>query len=176
VPEWGGVFQYDTNKTSLTTEDLKLPFGHFIAHLRKLLGFQSGKNLKGNGVPFPEEIAALKENRIRECMHTTASTLKGLRDLVDSLPSSLQVPTRVSDLYRSSVENSATNPFLSRRMSELAFFDSELVSMLYFPAEHTYAIYLPLLLPIAVTVLGAIRAEIRIRRKKRQLQSKRKAE
>ncbi|CAG8555680.1 4399_t:CDS:2, partial [Acaulospora colombiana] len=40
--------------------------------------------------------------------------------------------------------------------AESAFFDPTMVSMLYFPDEHKYAIYMPLFVPISVPLLVAI--------------------
>ncbi|TPX66073.1 hypothetical protein SpCBS45565_g04715 [Spizellomyces sp. 'palustris'] len=44
--------------------------------------------------------------------------------------------------------------------SEAAFFDPTMVSMLYFPDEHKYAVYMPLFVPISVPVLIAVIREI----------------
>jgi phosphatidylinositol glycan class S len=40
--------------------------------------------------------------------------------------------------------------------SESAFFDPSMLALLYFPDEHKYAIYMPLFLPVYVTVLAAL--------------------
>ncbi|KAJ1959681.1 GPI transamidase component [Dipsacomyces acuminosporus] len=41
--------------------------------------------------------------------------------------------------------------------AEGAFFDPSMVSLLYFPDQHKYAIYLPFFLPVAIPLLHAIR-------------------
>jgi phosphatidylinositol glycan class S len=41
-------------------------------------------------------------------------------------------------------------------LSEKAFFDPTMVSMLYFPDEHKYAIYMPLFVPISVPLCMAL--------------------
>ena len=43
--------------------------------------------------------------------------------------------------------------------SESAFFDPTMVSMLYFPDEHKYAIYMPLFVPVSVPLLIALLRE-----------------
>ncbi|KNC97334.1 GPI-anchor transamidase GPI17 [Spizellomyces punctatus DAOM BR117] len=45
--------------------------------------------------------------------------------------------------------------------SEAAFFDPTMVSMLYFPDEHKYAVYMPLFVPISVPLLIAVIREIK---------------
>ncbi|KAG0270656.1 hypothetical protein DFQ27_000006 [Actinomortierella ambigua] len=45
--------------------------------------------------------------------------------------------------------------------SEAAFFDPTMVSMLYFPDEHKYAIYMPLFVPISVPLVMALLREIK---------------
>lgn len=54
---------------------------------------------------------------------------------------------------------------LASQISEKAFFDPKMVSMLYFPDEHKYAIYMPLFVPVAIPVLMALVNEARKRRK-----------
>jgi len=48
--------------------------------------------------------------------------------------------------------------------AESAFFDPTMVSMLYFPDEHRYAVYMPFFVPIAVPLLLAAKAEWKSRR------------
>jgi len=42
-----------------------------------------------------------------------------------------------------------------------AFFDPDMLSLLYFPDEHKFAIYTPLFLPISVPVVLKLLAEIK---------------
>jgi phosphatidylinositol glycan class S len=46
--------------------------------------------------------------------------------------------------------------------AEKAFFDPNMVSMLYFPAEHLLAIYMPFFVPIAVPMVTALYKEFKI--------------
>ena len=50
-------------------------------------------------------------------------------------------------------------------LAESAFFDPTMVSMLYFPDEHKYAIYMPLFVPISVPLLVALHREVKKFRK-----------
>jgi hypothetical protein len=50
---------------------------------------------------------------------------------------------------------------LALEYAEKAFFDDKMVSMLYFPDEHKYAIYTPLFGPLALPLLMALLKELR---------------
>ncbi|KAJ3039895.1 hypothetical protein HDV00_011678 [Rhizophlyctis rosea] len=61
--------------------------------------------------------------------------------------------------------------------AESAFFDPTMVSMLYFPDEHKYAIYMPLFVPVCVPVLAAFVSEVKgWVKKRREGRGKRKVE
>jgi GPI-anchor transamidase subunit S len=49
---------------------------------------------------------------------------------------------------------------LALEYAEKAFFDDKMVSMLYFPDEHKYAIYTPLFGPLALPLLMALLREL----------------
>ena len=49
---------------------------------------------------------------------------------------------------------------LALEYAEKAFFDDKMVSMLYFPDEHKYAIYTPLFGPLALPLLMALLKEL----------------
>lgn len=40
------------------------------------------------------------------------------------------------------------------KKAEEAFFDDSLVSLLYFPSEHKYAVYMPFFVPFLVPIMG----------------------
>lgn len=50
--------------------------------------------------------------------------------------------------------------------ADTAFFDKDMVGMLYFPDQHQFAIYVPLFLPITFPLLNGIFSEFRHRRQK----------
>jgi len=52
--------------------------------------------------------------------------------------------------------------------SEEAFFDPTMVSMLYFPDEHKYAVYMPLFLPISVPLALVLKEEFKKRKKNKK--------
>jgi phosphatidylinositol glycan class S len=45
--------------------------------------------------------------------------------------------------------------------AEQAFFDPTMVSMLYFPAEHILAIYMPFFVPMIVPMVGSLVREVK---------------
>jgi GPI-anchor transamidase subunit S len=49
---------------------------------------------------------------------------------------------------------------LALEYAEKAFFDDKMVSMLYFPDEHKYAIYTPLFGPLALPLVLALLKEL----------------
>jgi GPI-anchor transamidase subunit S len=49
---------------------------------------------------------------------------------------------------------------LALEYAEKAFFDDKMVSMLYFPDEHKYAIYTPLFGPLALPLVMALLKEL----------------
>ncbi|ORX84479.1 hypothetical protein BCR32DRAFT_266273 [Anaeromyces robustus] len=55
--------------------------------------------------------------------------------------------------------------------SEEAFFDPTMVSMLYFPDEHKYAVYMPLFLPISVPLALVLKEEFKKRKKNKKQSS-----
>lgn len=55
-------------------------------------------------------------------------------------------------------------------LAEKAFFDPNMVSMMYFPDEHKYVMYLPLFLPIGIPVLFAFLKEFKLWKRKKQQQ------
>jgi hypothetical protein len=51
---------------------------------------------------------------------------------------------------------------LALEYAEKAFFDDKMVSMLYFPDEHKYAIYTPLFGPLALPLVMALLRELQL--------------
>ncbi|RUO97097.1 phosphatidylinositol-glycan biosynthesis class S protein-domain-containing protein [Jimgerdemannia flammicorona] len=64
--------------------------------------------------------------------------------------------------------SSLAHSILAIERAERAFFDPTMVSMLYFPDEHKYAIYMPLFVPISVPLFMALWKEAREARQRRK--------
>jgi phosphatidylinositol glycan class S len=56
---------------------------------------------------------------------------------------------------------------LASELAETTFFDPTMVAQLYFPNEHKFAVYMPLFVPIGVSILMAFVSELRLLRAKK---------
>lgn len=122
--------------------------------------------------------------RTLENVVNTISTLKSLAQLVDEIPnmvvqdhinSKVRKSLGALDLVSQALRKESYVEALQRsieavELAEKAFFDPTMVSMLYFPDEHKYAIYMPLFVPISVPLAMALLKEIK---KLKQQQKKR---
>lgn len=112
----------------------------------------------------------LIRRRLVENVANAASTLHSLAQLVMEIPN-MVVPDHIDlqvrrslkalDLVRESLAEGAYDSALQLsieaiELAEQAFFDPNMVSMLYFPDEHKYAIYMPLFVPISVPLIMAV--------------------
>lgn len=66
-----------------------------------------------------------------------------------------------SALSKESYVEAFQSSILAIELAEKAFFDPTMVSMLYFPDEHKYAIYMPLFVPISVPLVMAVLKEFK---------------
>jgi hypothetical protein len=65
-------------------------------------------------------------------------------------------------LHSSAFITALQHSSLALEYAEKAFFDDKMVSMLYFPDEHKYAIYTPLFGPLALPLLMALLKELQL--------------
>ncbi|KAJ2654425.1 GPI transamidase component [Coemansia sp. RSA 1200] len=132
------------------------------------------------------ELDALMRQWTIQGRQTAITTLQSLVRLVDSLQNMVvmdaiktQVDQSLSALSAidstppaTIAEYSATTSFASAAtaavLAETAFFDPSMVSMLYFPDQHKYAIYFPFFLPVAIPVLSAIKHLVIASRRRRR--------
>lgn len=161
-----------------------------------LIGSQSTPHLVTFEPAKKSGITALeKDNWIRsrtfENVANTISTLKSLGQLVDEIPN-MVVQDHINSKVRASLNClAAVRQSLSEEdylkalrdsidaieLAEKAFFDPTMVSMLYFPDEHKYAIYMPLFVPTSVPLLAALVKEIKkLKQKKKEKEAKEKKE
>jgi Phosphatidylinositol-glycan biosynthesis class S protein len=63
-------------------------------------------------------------------------------------------------LHSSAFNVALRHSSLALEYAEKAFFDDKMVSMLYFPDEHKYAIYTPLFGPLALPLVMALLKEL----------------
>ncbi|CAG8568864.1 541_t:CDS:10 [Ambispora gerdemannii] len=121
------------------------------------------------------EFDNLVRRRIAENIVAAVSTLKSLSQLVSEIPNmvvldhiQIEVLNALESLKQSCISLREMRYDLALdyakqaiMRSESAFFDPTMVSMLYFPDEHKYAIYMPLFVPISVPLLVAVIREVR---------------
>ncbi|KAJ2081180.1 GPI transamidase component [Coemansia sp. RSA 988] len=145
------------------------------------------------------EFDALLRQWLIHNRQTAITTLQSLVRLVDSLKNmvvmdeiKVQVDKSLEALYKA--EQALTNILSSDSSSfhqcyqhafesaaaaaafaEAAFFDPSMVSMLYFPDQHKYAIYMPFFLPVTIPVLAAIKRIILERKRNKAIATDAKA-
>ncbi len=57
----------------------------------------------------------------------------------------------------------------AKRLAEEAFFNPTMVSLLYFPDEHKFAVFMPFFVPVLVPLVWALLAEVKAYRGRRRL-------
>ncbi|KAG5460283.1 MAG: phosphatidylinositol-glycan biosynthesis class S protein [Olpidium bornovanus] len=190
-------------------EDLRPVMQVFVAQLRGLLGVSAlddgfATDLKKAPVTMvvqnaPQrgvtdwEFDAVLRMRTAQNVVAAVATIKSLAALVRQIGNMVVLDHIRDEVIRTLNElklscaalhaNSTLKAFAFSRSAlegaEKAFFDPTMVSMLYFPDEHKYAIYMPLFVPVSVplvvTALKELKARMSARAEKRKFE-KRKAE
>ncbi|RUS21025.1 hypothetical protein BC937DRAFT_93809 [Endogone sp. FLAS-F59071] len=128
------------------------------------------------------EMDRVVRQRTAENIVTAISTLKSLAQLVSEIPNMVvldQIQTEVTqalDSLRLSCDALQTGDYASSlahsiravERAERAFFNPTMVSMLYFPDEHKYAIYMPLFVPISVPLIMVLVKEVKEMRQRKK--------
>ncbi|KAF8637911.1 hypothetical protein AX17_002534 [Amanita inopinata Kibby_2008] len=181
LPQWGTILLYNAPhrnldiSSELSISDLEPIFETFAAQLLTLLG---APQLPPNVARSPTEssvltdwqLDALMRRRALENSERAKDTLesivklvdeiqnmpvgKGVRgDIVDALDELDQMYASSTISLKQALQHSAQALTLASR----AFFNPNMLGLLYFPAEHKYAVYTPLfasaMIPIIVTTL-----------------------
>ncbi|KAI8081673.1 phosphatidylinositol-glycan biosynthesis class S protein [Halteromyces radiatus] len=188
--------KYIESKYSITKSDLKPIMKIFISQLRGLMGIQDISSSAAKLLPSNLNTTFMlstqtgittleKDNLIRrrtmENMINAISTLRSLGQLVMEIPNMvvldhIQSQVRQSltsiqsvriELEKGNYGKALKHSVDAMELSEMAFFDPTMVSMLYFPDEHKYAIYMPLFVPISVPLSIALLKSLKKWRKNR---------
>ncbi|KAG0304494.1 hypothetical protein BGZ98_005455 [Dissophora globulifera] len=170
----------------ITIQELEPVMSIFLMQLRDLMGladlsstsvssFPITFHKSANAAPTAWELDNLLRRRAAENVVDSLATLTSLarlvtdtsnmvvldhiqKDVVDALRDVERSCRRLSEQgYVEAIE--ASRDGLVK--SETAFFDPTMVSMLYFPDEHKYAIYMPLFVPISVPLLMGLLREVK---------------
>lgn len=177
IPQWGGIAIYNpiissTNGSLIVPDRLDSTamanaFTIFRSQLLSLLGLPGETN-----TPLPLRLQSLLRIQITSLFLSASSTLGSLARLTQSLPS-IPIPLSVARsvdstishltqtckaLDRSQFEVALSNARQAETEAEQAFFEKSMVGQVYFPDEHKFAVYMPLLGPISFPlVLGLIK-------------------
>ncbi|KAI8143817.1 phosphatidylinositol-glycan biosynthesis class S protein [Fennellomyces sp. T-0311] len=163
----------------------------FVSQLRSLLGIQDFSSVKTHefdvtfmtapqtGITSLEKDALIRRRTVENIVNA-ASTLKSLAQLVTEIPNmvvldhiALQVQESLHALelgchalQAAEYDTALRHSIHAIELAEEAFFNPTMVSMLYFPDEHKYAIYMPLFVPISVPLIMTVIKNIKTSRAK----------
>ncbi|KAJ3369962.1 hypothetical protein GGF31_004812 [Allomyces arbusculus] len=192
VPRWGGVVVHNVREPATRAEEVIVPLGDerklaetWITHLRDAFGVQrvrGSMQVDTTTLHFPNldtatgisstELAIFHLSSAVTHTVETIQTLQALVRLVDqqtNLPVSPTIAREVQTALRG-VTSRPTAAWsgmherarAARAQAEAAFFDPDMVGLMYFPDEHKYAVYMPLFVPVLVTVLSVVVRELRV--------------
>ncbi|KII84281.1 hypothetical protein PLICRDRAFT_46135 [Plicaturopsis crispa FD-325 SS-3] len=195
LPQWGGISIYNppaeaTTHLELSTSQLDEPFSAFSTQLLALLGvprLPTGIPSTDRSPLTPWQIDALLRKRAIENTEESQETLQSIVKLVQqigNMPVGQYVKGDVQDAL-SALEKlytvATSSPALALRYSSQAlsltsraFFNPGMLALLYFPAEHKYAVYTPLFASAFVPLAAAAAREIIAWRRERRLSKREK--
>lgn len=175
-PDWGCVLLFDKRKEKNLQE-----ISQFAQEsLGYLLGVHEFPEILNN----PLNVAAWEEyvkefvlsRHLQSSISQSISYIESLRNILESF-SNISIASafqstilNIRDTLKSSIESitsrklaqAADEANKAARLSESAFFHPSLLGKLYFPDEHKYAVYLPLLLPTFLPiVIGTVKLLLR---------------
>ncbi|KAJ7927484.1 phosphatidylinositol-glycan biosynthesis class S protein-domain-containing protein [Mycena leptocephala] len=168
LPQWGGIVIYNPppelqDNTPLPSSALHSVFSTFANQLLALLGVPNLPPDVQMDAPVLTgwQLDALLRRRALENAEGAQDTLKSivkLGDVQDSLTALDQMYASASTSLNETLHQSADALTLASR----AFFNPGMLALLYFPAEHKYAVYSPLfasaMIPLIATAVKEIRA------------------
>jgi len=192
LPQWGGIVVHNfpsdmTSHLHMTSDHLESIFSAFRLQLFSLLGAPELPEgvVSLDSTPLSQwQMDSLLRQRSLENVLSTTETLRSIIKLVDQIENmpvredvkgdiqnaldSLELAYKSSDSAKSALEHSARALTLSSR----AFFNPGMLALLYFPPEHTYAIYAPLFAPVSLPLIAPIVRELLARRKAKRAKQK----
>ncbi|KAG0704920.1 phosphatidylinositol-glycan biosynthesis class S protein-domain-containing protein [Suillus ampliporus] len=176
LPQWGSIFilndEHNPSSLHLSYNDLKPVFRNFATQLAALLGVPPvpiGLSVGESTILSDWQLDALLRRRALQNVQGSQDTLYSIVKLVDqinNMPVGQVVRDDVLDALASLHEayrTAAASPALALRWSSKAlsvasraFFNPGMLALLYFPAEHKYAVYTPLFASISVPLVVAL--------------------
>lgn len=177
----------------LVVSDLHPAMEVFIAQLRSLIGVKPLQEIVQDrskitfasslhsGLTLWELDALIRKNTYHSLVKS-ANTLQSLASMVEQI-TNMVIEDKIQALVLASLDHirSAKRQVISGdylgaihhakeglRLAERAFFDPNMVAMLYFPDDHKYAIYIPLYLPVSMPLVFALANEAKQRLGKKE--------
>jgi len=185
LPQWGSVVIHNppnsnVESVNLSPPDFNLHFSSFSNQLLALLGIAKlppgleHSNMDSD-VLSDWQLDALLRRRTFENAQGSRDTLSSIIKLVDGIENmpvgdsvrddvqnALYALTKMSDSSSTSLRQAFTYSAEAFSLASRAFFNPGMLALLYFPAEHKYAVYTPLfasaIIPLAVAALREIMA------------------
>ncbi|KAK7681393.1 hypothetical protein QCA50_015485 [Cerrena zonata] len=173
LPQWGGIIILNQHQPHLNMFALRPIFQTFKTQLLTLLGVAdlppAGIQLDNNE-PFSQwQFDALMRRRTMENVEESRDTLLSIVKLVNqiqNMPVGKDVKGDVLGALNAlehAFEVGSSSPMKAFKysakafiLSSKAFFNPGNLGMLYFPAEHKYAVYTPLFASIAAPLVAAV--------------------
>ncbi|KAF7344519.1 GPI transamidase component PIG-S [Mycena sanguinolenta] len=187
LPQWGGIVIYSPTEQQhnvpLPPSALNSVFSTFASQLLGLLGVPNLPPDVHMNAPVLTgwQLDALLRRRTLENVQNAQDTLKSIVKLVDqieNMPVGLDVKgdvqnslTALDQMYASA--STSLNETLHQSADALtlasrAFFNPGMLALLYFPAEHKYAVYTPLFASAMIPLAAAAAKEIAAWRRQRR--------
>ncbi|KAI0792312.1 phosphatidylinositol-glycan biosynthesis class S protein-domain-containing protein [Abortiporus biennis] len=187
LPQWGGITILNEPQQHLTLSSLTSTFFVFQEQLLSLLGLPSlPRSVRSNEVEslsklFTDwQLDALVRQRALENVKESQQTLESITALVrqiENMPVGEDVKGDVQgalnelELAHSMQDQSISTLYHSAqalKRSSRAFFNPGMLALLYFPAEHKYAVYTPLFASVAAPLVAAVLREFAAWKKERK--------
>ncbi|KAA1472038.1 hypothetical protein DENSPDRAFT_896001 [Dentipellis sp. KUC8613] len=189
LPQWGGITLLNLPEDApspirLSASDLESVFSTFRTQLLTLLGVSDlpeGIASTDSSSITDWQLDTLYRRRAIENVVSSKETLQSIVKLVDQIPNMPvgqdvkgDVQEALTALEKAYAE-AHTSPTLALQyssqaltLSSRAFFNPGMLALLYFPAEHKYAVYTPLFAPVAVPLIVTVLRELSAWRKARK--------
>ncbi|KAJ6543823.1 phosphatidylinositol-glycan biosynthesis class S protein-domain-containing protein [Mycena sp. CBHHK59/15] len=188
LPQWGGIIIYNPppemqSHIQLPSSALDSVFSTFAYQLLCLLGVpRLPPDVRTDAAVLTDwQLDALLRRRALENAKGALDTLKSIVKLVDqieNMPVGQYVKGDVQDsltaldqMYTSAPSSLNQTLYQSANaltLASRAFFNPGMLALLYFPAEHQYAVYTPLFASAAIPLMAAAIREISAWRKQRR--------
>ncbi|KAI0696818.1 phosphatidylinositol-glycan biosynthesis class S protein-domain-containing protein [Cytidiella melzeri] len=192
LPQWGGITIVNQVVPHLQVSDLHHTFATFRRQLMSLVGVPPlPPNVDYDlSLPFTDwQLDALVRLRTRQNVDNSKETLKSIVALVnqiENMPVGQDVKGDVQGALNaldmvfaeglSSLTSALSHSSDALARASRAFFNPGMLALLYFPAEHKYAVYTPLFASVAAPLVATLMREIAAWRRARKAKAQARAQ